>query len=827
MKYNGVDGTVGRRVLSRFLIAAAAIALAATISSCRDPLTDDPAATSAAAGDQGADDGTLLDQPSDGPVLGNLSLTVGEPATARTIGPPADLKAEVTSYRVAFTGHASAPAFTIDPYVEGEAIEGIPVGAWTITLYGANAAGDIASSTPSGGNPVTIAAGDNGWLSVTLTPLLTDGLSGTLAWEITFPADDVDSGTFTIDPWPIGGGDSYPVPAGGYNLDYPVTGALSINTSLTVGDYFVTVTFSKTVDASDVAHPPISEIVQIRDNLTSGKLMELQSSDFTQPPAAPTGFTATGQSSTEIQLTWTDASNTETGFNLERSPNGSDSWNPVAADPYPLNAGSESYSDTGLTENTTYYYRLASENDFGASAWVPTSATSGSIYDVTYYANGATGSPPSSASYETGQSVNISGNTGLQYNDGGFDWLFDGWNPTTDGTGNGGVNYSVGDSITITNSDIDLYAQWTPIGAEGPGSGIVFYDDEADGTDDVMGARFLEATTSDWDGGSTLYWGGSTDFGGDEDTQAPELDAIGSGAANSAVIVAALGSGVSDPQYPARASMEMFSNGYNEWFLPSRGELNLMHDNLHVAGLGDFGDPGYSYWSSSEEAETTAWSQNFSGGGQSASPKSTNLRVRAIRAFNDGDHTYTLRYDANGATSGTVPVDLTFYEPGTNVTVLSNSGGLARTNFDLVGWNTEPDGSGTHYDAGNSLSMPANVFLSYDLYAEWQYSGSALTIRGPGLAGGIVFYDKGSYSAGWRYLEAAPQSTEWDSKQWGRGRSTSPGPKAPRSAPVRRTPSTLSPPVDRRASTRLRCVRLSPRAGQATGICRVPLRRAS
>jgi hypothetical protein len=40
-------------------------------------------------------------------------------------------------------------------------------------------------------------------------------------------------------------------------------------------------------------------------------------------------------------------------------------------------------------------------------------------------------------------------------------------------------------------------------------------------------------------------------------------------------------------------------------------------------------------------------------------------------------------------------------------------------------------------------------------------------LRDIGPAGGYIFYDKGSYSNGWRYLEAAPASTEWTHKEWG------------------------------------------------------------
>lgn len=41
------------------------------------------------------------------------------------------------------------------------------------------------------------------------------------------------------------------------------------------------------------------------------------------------------------------------------------------------------------------------------------------------------------------------------------------------------------------------------------------------------------------------------------------------------------------------------------------------------------------------------------------------------------------------------------------------------------------------------------------------------TLRDTGPAGGHIFYDKGSYSDGWRYLEAAPASTDWKDKHWG------------------------------------------------------------
>ena len=90
-------------------------------------------------------------------------------------------------------------------------------------------------------------------------------------------------------------------------------------------------------------------------------------------------------------------------------------------------------------------------------------------------------------------------------------------------------------------------------------------------------------------------------------------------------------------------------NGYDDWYLPSKDELNQMWLNLadpdgngrnsgpddsnNLAGFGV-----ESYWSSSEVAKSMAWVQSFFtgkqlGGNKNANHKDKKYRVRAIRAF--------------------------------------------------------------------------------------------------------------------------------------------------------------------------------------------------
>ncbi|MDR2178157.1 MAG: DUF1566 domain-containing protein [Treponema sp.] len=73
--------------------------------------------------------------------------------------------------------------------------------------------------------------------------------------------------------------------------------------------------------------------------------------------------------------------------------------------------------------------------------------------------------------------------------------------------------------------------------------------------------------------------------------------------------------------------------GYDDWFLPSIDELDLMFKNLRAKGLGEFGKASW-YWSSSGHPGSNAWLQNFSDGFKNYYYiKNSSNWVRAVRAF--------------------------------------------------------------------------------------------------------------------------------------------------------------------------------------------------
>jgi Listeria-Bacteroides repeat domain (List_Bact_rpt) len=77
--------------------------------------------------------------------------------------------------------------------------------------------------------------------------------------------------------------------------------------------------------------------------------------------------------------------------------------------------------------------------------------------------------------------------------------------------------------------------------------------------------------------------------------------------------------------------------------------------------------------------------------------------------------TFTVTYNGNGATGGSVPVDATAYNSGDQVTVLGNTGNLSLPGGQFAYWNTAADGSGALQGPGAKFTITSDVTL----FAQW------------------------------------------------------------------------------------------------------------
>jgi len=122
----------------------------------------------------------------------------------------------------------------------------------------------------------------------------------------------------------------------------------------------------------------------------------------------------------------------------------------------------------------------------------------------------------------------------------------------------------------------------------------------------------------------SLYWGCNTiSISGANGT------ALGTGNQNSIAIM----NGCSETNIAAKVCKSLVLNGYNDWYLPSKDELDKLRLNqFQIGGM----TTGY-YWSSSEATSNNAWIQCFilgtQFGQQSGNVKNNTKYVRAMRSF--------------------------------------------------------------------------------------------------------------------------------------------------------------------------------------------------
>lgn len=184
------------------------------------------------------------------------------------------------------------------------------------------------------------------------------------------------------------------------------------------------------------------------------------------------------------------------------------------------------------------------------------------------------------------------------------------------------------------------------VGDIGPGGGIVFYDA---GKDEYWG-RYLEIAPKVCEG-VKIPWrpaGNSKivyqESNGQTSAQVRVLaKGVGMGKVNTRIITLALGAGT----YAAKYAEDLNCSGVDDWFLPSKDELDLAYNRLAQNRVGGQDTPvggfnkGY-YWTSTDYNNATAWTQYFMDGQQfdrvqtlsgNNKPPANPFRVRPIRAF--------------------------------------------------------------------------------------------------------------------------------------------------------------------------------------------------
>jgi hypothetical protein len=157
------------------------------------------------------------------------------------------------------------------------------------------------------------------------------------------------------------------------------------------------------------------------------------------------------------------------------------------------------------------------------------------------------------------------------------------------------------------------------VGGKGPAGGFVFYDKGVFSN----GWRYLEAAP-----GETEFV--DVEWGVYEKSVPGIVVDIGFGTRNTRLIVDFLEKNEENGK-AAQLCAGLNFGGCGDWFLPSRGELNLIYQNLKKKGVGNFTNS--DYWSSSEYDNSNSWVQSFRDGNQTINSKNLTCSARAVRAF--------------------------------------------------------------------------------------------------------------------------------------------------------------------------------------------------
>ncbi|MDQ0902045.1 InlB B-repeat-containing protein [Paenibacillus sp. V4I7] len=327
-------------------------------------------------------------------------------------------------------------------------------------------------------------------------------------------------------------------------------------------------------------------------------------------------------------------------------------------------------------------------------------------YTVAYDSNGATsGSVPASGSHNYNTSVAVQGNTGGLVKTG---HTFAGWTTALDGSG---TDYVASDIFTIGTANVTLYAKWTV------NSYSVSYDSNGAESGIAPGSSSHNYNTGFTLPGNTgsLEKTGHTFAGWN-------TAADGSGTNNTAG--AAYTMGAANVTLYAKWTINSYTvaydgNGSTGGSGPATGSHNYNTSVTVLGNIGSLEKTGHTF---------AGWNTAADGNGTDNAAEDTfTMGAAGVTLYAKWTiNSYTVAYDGNSATSGSVPIGSSHvYNSG--ITLPDNSGSLEKTGHMFAGWNTAADGSGTDYAVGGAYTIGA---ANVTLYAKWTVNSYSVTYDG-------------------------------------------------------------------------------------------------
>ena len=323
-----------------------------------------------------------------------------------------------------------------------------------------------------------------------------------------------------------------------------------------------------------------------------------------------------------------------------------------------------------------------------------------------------------SSPYNGGTSVTILGNSGSPVL-AKTGYQFAGWNAAADGSG---INYVGGNTFTI-NANTTFYANWI-----------------------IGGVRLLYNANFGTGGTGTPPSRSGTSYPvystvGVVDNTGPFTNTNGYtfGGWNTL----ANGTGTSYP-VGSTITMNATTNLYAQWINPATTYTLTYNAGTDGSGTAP-NDPNPTNYNSNATATILGnigpyangslvfygWN-TFADGSGTSYPAGSNLTMIAstnLYAQWGSTPLLTVTYDANGATSGSVPAEPTTYPTGVQVSILGQ-GSITKSGYTFLGWNGSPTGAGSLYAPGYTFTSKTTT-----LYAQWA-PGSTVKSCGGSTSGG-------------------------------------------------------------------------------------------